>query len=120
MKLKPLFRLSQKMNLHYVKYFKLCLGLSIAAILGTIVLLSTTGLNFGIDFKGGTLIQIETPTATDAGHLRTTLSHLGLGEVSLQAFGSDKEFLIRFPDQPGGPDAQKVAAEKVLAGDPGR
>jgi preprotein translocase subunit SecF len=118
MKLKPLFRLSQKMNLHYVKYFKLCLGLSIAAILGTIVLLSTTGLNFGIDFKGGTLIQIETPTATDAGHLRTTLSHLGLGEVSLQAFGSDKEFLIRFPDQPGGPDAQRVAAEKVLAAIP--
>ena len=62
MKLKPLFRLSQKMKLHYVKYFKLCLGLSIAAILGTIVLLSTTGLNFGIDFKGGTLIQIETPS----------------------------------------------------------
>jgi preprotein translocase subunit SecF len=114
MKLKPLFRLSQKMNLHYVKYFKLCLGLSIAAILGTIVLLSTTGLNFGIDFKGGTLIQIETPTATDAGRLRTALSHLGLGDISLQAFGSDKEFLIRFPDQPGGPDAQNVAAEKVL------
>jgi preprotein translocase subunit SecF len=118
MKLKPLFRLSQKMNLHYVKYFKYCLGLSIAAILGTIVLLSTEGLNFGIDFKGGTLIQIETPTATDAGHLRTTLSHLGIGEVSLQAFGSDKEFLIRFPDQPGGPDVQKAAAEKVLAAIP--
>ena len=114
MKLKPLFRLPQKMNLHFVKYFKLCLGLSIAAILGTIALLSTTGLNFGIDFKGGTLIQIETPTPADAGHLRTSLSHLGLGDISLQAFGSDKEFLIRFPDQPGGPDAQKAAAEKVL------
>lgn len=114
MKLKPLFRLSQKMKLHYVKYFKLCLGLSIVAIVGTIVLLSTIGLNFGIDFKGGTLIQIETPSATDAGQLRTTLSQLGLGEIQLQAFGSDKEFLIRFPDQPGGPDAQKVAADKVL------
>ncbi len=114
MKLKPLFRLSQKMKLHYVKYFKLCLGLSIVAIVGTVVLLSTIGLNFGIDFKGGTLIQIETPSATDAGQLRTTLSQLGLGEIQLQAFGSDKEFLIRFPDQPGGPDAQKVAADKVL------
>ena len=61
MMLKPLFRLSQKMKLRYVKYFKLCLGLSIVAIAGTIVLLSTIGLNFGIDFKGGTLIQIETP-----------------------------------------------------------
>ncbi len=114
MKLKPLFRLSQKMKLHYVKYFKLCLGLSIVAIVGTVVLLSTIGLNFGIDFKGGTLIQIETPSATDAGQLRTTLSQLGLGEIQLQAFGSDKEFLIRFPDQPGGPDAQRVAADKVL------
>ncbi len=118
MKLKPLFRLSQKTNYHFVKYFKLCLGLSIAAILGTIALLSTSGLNFGIDFKGGTLIQIQTPTATDAGHLRTTLSHLGLGEIQLQAFGTDNEFLIRFPEQPGGPDAQKVAAEKVLAAVP--
>ena len=118
MKLKPLFRLSQKTNYHFVKYFKLCLGLSIAAILGTIVLLSTSGLNFGIDFKGGTLIQIQTPVATDAGHLRTTLSHLGLGEIQLQAFGTDTEFLIRFPEQPGGPDAQKVAAEKVLAAVP--
>ncbi len=114
MKLQPLFRLSQKMKLHYVKYFKLCLGLSIVAIVGTVVLLSTIGLNFGIDFKGGTLIQIETPSATDAGQLRTTLSQLGLGEIQLQAFGSDKEFLIRFPDQPGGPDAQRVAADKVL------
>jgi preprotein translocase subunit SecF len=114
MMLKPLFRLPQKMNLHFVKYFKLCLGLSIAAIVGTIFLLSTIGLNFGIDFKGGTLIQIETPAAANAAHLRTKLSQLGIGEIQLQEFGSDKEFLIRFPDQAGGPDAQKVAAEKVL------
>jgi preprotein translocase subunit SecF len=114
MTLKPLFRLSQKMNLHFVKYFKLCIGLSIVAILGTIFLLSTTGLNFSIDFKGGTLIQIQTPTEADAGQLRTKLSELGLGEVQLQEFGSKDQFLIRFPVQEGGPDAQKVAAEKVL------
>ncbi len=83
-------------------------------------MLSTIGLNFGIDFKGGTLIQIETPSATDAGQLRTKLSQLGLGEIQLQAFGSDKEFLIRFPDQPGGPDAQKIAADKVLKAIPDR
>jgi preprotein translocase subunit SecF len=114
MMLKPLFRLSQKMNLHFVKYFKICLGLSIVAIAGTVFLLATTGLNFGIDFKGGTLIQIETPSAVDAGHLRTTLSALGLGEIQLQEFGSNDKFLIRFPTQPGGPDAQKAAADKVL------
>jgi preprotein translocase subunit SecF len=114
MMLKPLFRLSQKMNLHFVKYFKICIGLSVAAIVGTVVLLSTAGLNFGIDFKGGTLIQIQTPGEVDAGHLRTTLSALGLGEIQLQEFGAKDQFLIRFPDQPGGPEAQKAAAEKVL------
>ena len=116
--LKPLFRLPQRMNLRFVKYFKLCLALSIVAIVGTMVLLPTIGLNFGIDFKGGTLIQIQTPTAADASQLRTALSKLGLGEIQLQSFGSDKDFLIRFPEQPGGPDAQKLAAEKVLAAVP--
>jgi len=116
--LKPLFRLSQKMNLRYVKYFKLCLGLSIFAIVGTIVLLSTVGLNFGIDFKGGTLMQIETPGPANVAQLRTKLAHLGLGEVQLQEFGQPNEVLIRFPEQPGGPDAQKTAADKVLAAIP--
>lgn len=116
--LKPLFRLSQKMNLRYVKYFNLCLGLSIFAIVGTVVLLSTVGLNFGIDFKGGTLMQIETPAPANVAELRTKLSRLGLGEIQLQAFGHPNEVLIRFPEQPGGPDAQKGAAEKVLAAIP--
>ncbi|MGO9172269.1 MAG: protein translocase subunit SecF [Rhodomicrobium sp.] len=118
MMLKPLFRLPQKMNLHFVKYFKLCLGLSIFAIVATIVLLSTIGLNFGIDFKGGTLMQIETPGPADVGQLRSTLSHLGLGEIQLQTFGQPNEVLIRFPEQAGGPDAQKTAADKVLAAIP--
>jgi preprotein translocase subunit SecF len=115
MLLKPLFRLSQKMNLRFVKYFKLCLGLSIFAILGTVVLLFTVGLNFGIDFKGGTLMQIETPGPADVASLRTKLTGLGLGEIQLQSFGQPNEVLIRFPEQAGGPEAQKVAADKVLA-----
>ncbi len=114
MLLKPLFRLPQKMNLRYVKYFKLCLALSIFAIAGTAILLPTVGLNFGIDFKGGTLMQIQTQGPADVARLRTTLSSLGLGEIQLQTFGQANEVLIRFPEQAGGPDAQKVAADKVL------
>jgi len=115
MLLKPLFRLPQKMNLRFVKYFKLCLGLSIFAILGTVVLLYTVGLNFGIDFKGGTLMQIQTPGPAEVANLRTKLTSLGLGEIQLQSFGQPNEVLIRFPEQAGGPEAQKVAADKVLA-----
>ena len=114
MLLKPLFRLPQKMNLRFVKYFKLCLGLSIFAILGTVVLLFTVGLNFGIDFKGGTLMQIQTPGPADVASLRTKLTSIGLGEIQLQSFGQPDEVLIRFPEQAGGPEAQKVAADKVL------
>ena len=114
MLLKPLFRLPQKMNFHFVKYFRLCFVLSIVAIVGTVILLFTNGLNFGIDFKGGTLMQVQTPTAVDAPQLRTTLHGLGIGEIQLQNFGKNDELLIRFPEQAGGPEAQKVAADKVL------
>ena len=112
--LKPLFRLPQKMNLRFVKYFKLCLGLSIIAIIGTCILLPTVGLNFSIEFKGGTLMQIQTPGPADLGSLRSKLSGLKLGEVQLQTFGQPNEILIRFPEQAGGPDAQKAAADAVF------
>ncbi|WKW51864.1 protein translocase subunit SecF [Rhodomicrobium lacus] len=115
MLLKPLFRLPQKTNFHFVKYFRLCFALSIIGIVGTVVLLFTHGLNFGIDFKGGTLMQVQTPTAAEAAKLRTTLTHLGVGEIQIQNFGKADELLIRFPEQEGGPEAQKVAADKVLA-----
>jgi preprotein translocase SecF subunit len=114
MMLKPLFRLQQKMNLRFVKYFNLCLGLSIIAIVGTCILLPTVGLNFGIDFKGGTLLQIQTPGPAEVGKLRSTLASLGLGEIQLQGLDKPNEVLIRFAEQPGGPDAQKAAADKVF------
>jgi preprotein translocase subunit SecF len=115
MLLKPLFRLPQKTNFHFVKYFRLCFALSIIGIVGTVVLLFTHGLNFGIDFKGGTLMQVQTPTAAEAAKLRTTLTQIGVGEIQIQNFGKADELLIRFPEQEGGPEAQKVAADKVLA-----
>jgi preprotein translocase subunit SecF len=112
--LKPRFRLPQKMKLRFVKYFKLCLALSIVAIAATCILLPTVGLNFGIEFKGGTLMQIQTPGPANLGSLRSTLSGLKLGEVQLQTFGQDDNVLIRFPEQAGGPDAQNAAAGRVL------
>ena len=114
MLLKPLFRLPQKMNFHFVKYFKLCFGLSIVAIVGTAVLLSTIGLNFGIDFKGGTLMQMQTPWRRMRLSSGQSSTRLGMGEIQFQNFGKTDELLIRFPEQAGGPEAQKVAADKVL------
>ncbi|MGC1696245.1 MAG: protein translocase subunit SecF, partial [Pseudolabrys sp.] len=72
------------------------------------------GLNFGIDFKGGTLIEIQTKAGdADLAKMRSTLSGLGLGEVQLQQFGAPNDVLIRVAEQPGGDAAQQEAVTKV-------
>jgi len=72
------------------------------------------GLNFGIDFIGGTLIEVQSKTgAADLGKMRNTLGGLGLGEVQLQQFGGPENVLIRVAQQPGGEEAQQAALAKV-------
>jgi preprotein translocase subunit SecF len=72
------------------------------------------GLNFGIDFKGGTLIEIQTKVGpADLATMRATLSSLGLGEVQLQQFGAPNDVLIRIAEQPGGDAAQQAAVAKA-------
>src|SRR3974390_2324774 len=72
------------------------------------------GLNFGIDFKGGTLIEVQSqaPTA-DLAKMRAALNGLGLGEIQLQQFGAPNDVLIRIAEQPGGEAAQQQAVAKV-------
>src|SRR5215813_10552496 len=72
------------------------------------------GLNFGIDFKGGTLIEVQTKSGpADLAKMRCTLRALGLGEVQLQQFGAPNDVLIRIAEQPGGETAQQAAVSKV-------
>jgi preprotein translocase subunit SecF len=72
------------------------------------------GLNFGIDFKGGMLIEIQTKAGdADLAKMRSTLGALGLGEVQLQQFGAPNDVLIRIAEQPGGDAAQQEAVTKV-------
>jgi preprotein translocase subunit SecF len=72
------------------------------------------GLNFGIDFKGGTLIEIQTKSGpADLARMRATLGELGLGEFQLQQFGAPQDVLIRISQQPGGDAAQQQAVNKV-------
>jgi preprotein translocase subunit SecF len=86
--------------------------LSIAALL----LFFFHGLNFGIDFIGGTLIEVQSKSGpADLAKMRTTLSGLGLGDVQLQQFGAPTDVLIRVPQQPGGETAQQAAINKVRA-----
>ena len=74
------------------------------------------GLNFGIDFRGGTLLEVrQIEGAADLAKMRATIATLGLGEAQLQQFGGPSEVLIRIAEQPGGDAAQQQAVTKVKA-----
>jgi preprotein translocase subunit SecF len=90
--------------------FPISAMLSIVAI----TLFFTHGLNFGIDFKGGTLMEVRAKSgAADIADMRSKLSTLGLGDIQLQQFGGPEEVLIRIAEQPGGDAAQQQAVNKA-------
>ena len=72
-----------------------------------------SGLNFGIDFKGGTLIEIETENEIEIAGLRDNLNSLSLGDVQVQEFGSKNNLLIRVEQQSGGDQIQQNVVEVV-------
>ena len=72
------------------------------------------GLNYGIDFKGGSVITIRTQEVAHLDNLRNTLNGLGLGSVELQQFGSPNDVLIRLPAQGGGDQNEQAAQKKVV------
>ena len=79
----------------------------------SIVAFFISGLNFGIDFKGGTLIEIETTNEIEIAGLRDNLNTLQLGDVQVQEFGSSKNLLIRVEQQMGGDQVQQDVVEIV-------
>jgi preprotein translocase SecF subunit len=80
------------------------------------VVLYTHGMNTGIDFQGGTLMEVQTKSgAADLQAIRNQLNGLGLGEVQVQSFGADNDVLIRIARQEGGDEAQTAVVSKVQA-----
>lgn len=90
-------------------------GISLFLVLGSIGLLMTKGLNFGIDFTGGTLIEIRTEQVADLAQMRNDLNALELGDISIQEFGAPEDLLLRVPEQSGNEEAQTAAIAKVRA-----
>jgi preprotein translocase SecF subunit len=97
----------------FVRYQYWAYAFSGTLILLTLILVPTKGFNFGIDFQGGTMIEVGMPGPADLGAMRSTLDGLGLGEVALQEFGTPENVLIRVEAQPGGEAAQLAAVDKV-------
>ncbi len=102
-------------RLPFMDYKTLCVALSIAAMVLSLGIILVKGFNFGVDFKGGSLIEVRAKSGSaDVGKMRDQIGALGLGDVQIQSFGTDTDVLIRLEQQPGGEDAQQQAASKVL------
>ena len=100
----------------FVRYQYWAYAFSGVLLLLTLILLPTKGLNLGIDFQGGILIEAGMPgPAADLAAMRSTLGDLGLGEIALQEFGGPANVLIRVQRQEGGEQAQLAAVNKVKA-----
>jgi preprotein translocase SecF subunit len=85
-------------------------------VLLSLVLLPTQGLNLGIDFRGGTMVEVRMPgEAADLATMRSVLGGLGLGEVALQEFGAPTDVLIRVERQVGDQAAQLAAVDVLKA-----
>lgn len=105
--------LSKDTNINFIGKRLAAFCMSAIIIVGSIGLLLTQGLNFGIDFTGGTLVEIRTSAPADIPAIRSQLGALNIGNVNIQEFGSDTEVLIRLPEQEGGKEAQALAMEKL-------
>lgn len=98
----------------FMRFRRISFPISAIASILAIALYFTHGLNFGIDFRGGTLLEIQTKSGpADIGALRAKLSTLNLGDVQLQQFGGPSDVLIRVAEQPGGDAAQQAAVQKI-------
>ncbi len=112
--MRPLITIHRIPNINFMGLHKLGFVVSGLMTVASIVLFFVNGLNYGIDFSGGTLIEVrDTTGAADLSKMRSGLDGLGLGDVSLQNFGSAEDVLIRLQRQPGGDKDQEAAVQKV-------
>ncbi len=86
-------------NIKFMKARGIAFVFSAFLLLGSLFALATNGLNFGIDFTGGTLVEVRTDGPADIADLRARFSGLNLGSVAIQEFGAEDEVLIRIPEQ---------------------
>ena len=106
-------RLTVAPNLVFLARRNLFLACSAVLVVASVALFLVQGLNFGVDFRGGILIEVKTEGPADIGEMRRLLGGLGLGEVTLQEFGEPDDVLINVQRQEG-EEAEQIKAIAVV------
>jgi len=100
----------------FMRFRPIAFGISALIAAATIVGFLTIGLNIGIDFKGGTLVELQTKQGhANLSELRTRLQAANVGDVQLQEFGGPNLVMLRYGEQPGGERGQQAALRRVTA-----
>ena len=102
-----IFSFATNSKIKFLSLRKPAFILSLVLIICSVLMYSFKGLNFGIDFRGGTLIEVETSESENLSNLRSILNNLELGDIQVQEFGSAKNILIRVEQQAGGDQIQQ-------------
>ncbi len=95
-----------KRDIPFMKYGKLTTFISLATFILAVVFLAVKGLNFSVEFTGGTVMEVEYAQAADVDKVRTDLDALNLGDVQVQTVNSDRHLMIRLPNKAGTTTAQ--------------
>ena len=116
--------IKQKTNIDFLgrKPRLTTLGIAVVAILVCTVSLVTRGLNYGLDFTGGVLLEVSYPERADVDAIRATLEEAGFEDAQVQRFGSDTDVLLRLPPQGEDADPNRIRdtlSEALAADDAG-
>ncbi len=87
------------MNINFVSKFKKANMVSILIFILSVIFIFFKGLNYGIDFKGGTLIELRTDTSVEASSIRDSLRSMNLGDINVKKFGKDGDYLIKVEEK---------------------
>jgi len=100
--------------INFNKFYKLFNLISLCLIIISIILLTFKGLNFGVDFKGGTLIELRTnDKAINVTSLRQSFSNMNLGDFNVKKFGNENDFLIKIENKDTSSNAIEIIKKNL-------
>ncbi|WP_199053314.1 protein translocase subunit SecF [Aquitalea sp. ASV15] len=105
-----LFRI--KRDIPFMSYGRLTTAISLVTFILAVFFLATRGLNYSVEFTGGTVLEVQYQQSADLNLIRDTVDSLKLGEATVQSLGSSSDVMIRLPNKPGTTSAQ--LSDKVM------